>query len=160
MLYPTGVLPITIGATSYHRTTREIGTAFTRPRRETVIRSRVLLAAALLRFARALCGTLPSPPAATSGRVALLRPADERGVFEKPGERLERGTTCKLIDICSASPPGDRRWIISITRPGTRAVALATSISGWIIFLYQNCQFFTGRPHSVASHHFFDQNRC
>jgi hypothetical protein len=37
---------------------------------------------------------------------------------------------CRLIDICSASPPSGRRWMISISKQGSRGVALAASISG------------------------------
>jgi hypothetical protein len=44
-------------------------------------------------------------------------------------------TACRLIDICSASPSSDRRWTISISRPGRRAVALVASISGCCVGL-------------------------
>src|SRR5262245_42775491 len=39
------------------------------------------------------------------------------------------GTACRLIEMCSASPAGERRCVISISRPGSCAVALVVSKS-------------------------------
>jgi hypothetical protein len=63
-------------------------------------------------------------------RLLLFQNANGLAFSTKRPKASKEGTACKLIDICSASPPGDRRWRISISRPGRRAVALVASISG------------------------------
>jgi hypothetical protein len=70
------------------------------------------------------------------------RPEHEQvGALDESPESLERGHRLQVDRYLLGSPPGDRRRTIWISGPGSRAVALAASISGWIIFVYRNRQF-------------------
>ena len=62
----------------------------------------------------------------------MHRPRPKRewiGILDKAPNASNEGTASRFIESCSASPPGDRRWTISMSRSGRRAVALVVSTS-------------------------------
>ena len=62
------------------------------------------------------------------GRILVQPRRRNVGTCAQPNSAND-GTACKVIEICSLSPPGDRQWPISTWRFGNRAVALVVSIS-------------------------------
>jgi hypothetical protein len=94
---------------------------------------------------------LPSASAREEERVVAstcgdVRPGGSRAWAAErhgavPSASLERGHGLQVDRYLLGSPPDDRRRMIWISGPGSRAVALAASISGWIIFLYRNRKF-------------------
>src|SRR5262249_4967045 len=60
--------------------------------------------------------------------TARAQNANGLALSTKRPNASKEGTACRLIEICSLSPPGDRRWKVLISIHGKRAVGLGPSI--------------------------------
>src|SRR5262249_49237981 len=90
----------------------------------------------------ALCAA--SSQGCQASRVACAQNASGLVLSRKRPNASNDGIACRLIEISSASPSGERRCTISTSRPGRCAVArVASSSLGWLVPLNSD----TGRLH-------------